>query len=59
MKLNDIIAIVESGINLGLTAADIVQRMCSDHGGESLPTLEEFEAHVDRLRNTPDLTPKV
>ena len=58
MKLDAIIALIESGIRLGLTATDIVQRLCSDHGGEALPTLEEFEARVDKLRNTPDLAPK-
>ena len=57
MKLNEIITLVESGIRLGLTATEIVQRLCSEHGGEVVPTLEEFEARVDKLRNTPDLAP--
>ena len=57
MKLDAIIALIESGIRLGLTATDIAQRMCSEHGGEAIPTLEEFEARVDALRKLPDLAP--
>ncbi len=57
MKLDAIIALIESGIRLGLTATDIVQRLCSEHGGEAVPTLEEFEDRVDKLRGTPDLAP--
>jgi len=53
-----IIALVESGIRLGLTAADIVQRLCSAHGGEAIPTLDEFEARVDALRKLPALAPE-
>ena len=58
MNLGAIITLIESGIRLGLTATEIVQRLCGEHGGETVPTLEEFEARVDALRNTPDLTPK-
>ena len=58
MKLDLIITLIESGIRLGLSATDIVQRLCSDHGGEVLPTLEEFEANVDALRKLPDLAQK-
>ena len=43
---------------MGFTAAEIVERLCAEHGGETVPTIEEFEARVDALRNTPDLSPK-
>ncbi|GAB7080871.1 hypothetical protein [Megalodesulfovibrio paquesii] len=57
MTPTEIIAIVESGIRLGLAATDIVQRLCGAHGGEAVPTLAEFEARVDALRAKPGLAP--
>ena len=58
MTLPEVITLVDSGIRLGFTAAEIVERLCAEHGGEAVPTIEEFEARVDALRNTPDLSPK-
>jgi len=58
MKAENLIAIIQSGLNLSLTAAEIARRVCTDHGGQAVPTLEEFEARVDSLRDLPDLAPK-
>lgn len=57
MTLPELIAFVDSGIRLGHTATEIVERLCCEHGGEAVPSIEEFEARVDALRNTPDLSP--
>ena len=56
MTVAEVITLVESGLRLGQSAVDITQRLCSEHGGQQLPTLSEFEARVDALRQTPDLT---
>lgn len=58
MPIATIIALIESGLRIGETATNIVQRLCSEHGGEAIPSIEEFEAHIERVRELPDLTPK-
>lgn len=58
MPIATIIALIESGMRLGKTATDIVKGLCTDHGGEVIPSLEDFESHIERVRALPDLTPK-
>jgi len=56
MNATQFIAVIQSGLNLGLTAAEIARRICADHSGQAVPTLKEFEARVDSLRELPDLS---
>jgi len=56
-----IIALVESGLKVGMTAVEIVQSLCAEHGGQALPTVEEvdkYAADTQAMRDTPHLTPK-
>ncbi|MBG3875503.1 hypothetical protein FVW20_00290 [Desulfovibrio oxamicus] len=53
----ELIALLESGLRLGLTAAEMAQRLCAEQGGYTLPTIEEYEAATQELRDMPDLTP--
>lgn len=56
MSPAELIALIESGMRLGLTAAEMAQRLCAEQGGYPLPTVEEFEAATQDLRELPDLT---
>lgn len=40
MTLPELIALVDSGIRLGHTATEIVERLCCEHGGEAVPSLK-------------------
>lgn len=53
----ELITLIESGLRLGLTAAEMAQRLCAEQGGYALPTIEEYEAATQELRDMPDLTP--
>lgn len=53
----ELIALIESGMRLGLTAAEMAERLCAEQGGYPLPTIEEYEAATQALRDMPDLTP--
>lgn len=55
MSTAELIVLIESGMRLGLTAAEMAQRLCAEQGGYPLPTIEEFEAATQDLRELPDL----
>lgn len=55
MTPDELIALIESGMRLGLTAAEMAQRLCAEQGGYPLPTIDEFEAATQDLRELPDL----
>lgn len=57
MSPAELIALIESGMRLGLTAAEMAQRLCAEQGGYPLPTIDEFEAATQDLRELPDLAP--
>ena len=56
MNAAQLIALIQAGLSVGMTATEIAQKLCLSHGGQSLPTLEEFETRVDSLRDKPDLS---
>lgn len=61
MTLAEIIALIESGLNLGMDAVEIVTTMCAEFGGATLPTVEDlakYQADTQAMRDTPHLTPK-
>lgn len=58
MDIKTLITLIEAGLRLGLSAAEIVKRLCIEGGGQAIPTLEEFEAHIEKVRDLPDLKPK-
>jgi hypothetical protein len=53
-----LLAIVESGLRVGASAAEIARRLCDEHGGYQLPTVQEFDEQTRQLRELPDLTPQ-
>jgi len=53
MVATEIIAFISAAIKVGYTFAEIVERLSAD--GYEVPTLEEYEARTEEVRNLPDL----
>jgi len=53
MVATEIIAFISAAIKVGYTFAEIAERLSAD--GYEVPTLEEYEARTDEVRNLPDL----
>jgi hypothetical protein len=53
MVATEIITFISAAIKVGYTFAEITERLCAD--GYEVPTLEEYEARTEDVRDLPDL----
>lgn len=55
MTTVELITTIKSLLELGMSVADVAQRVCDEHSGYTIPNIDEFDKETRELANRPNL----
>lgn len=55
MTTVELITTIKSLLELGMSVADVAQRVCDEHAGYTIPNIDEFDKETRELANRPNL----